>query len=260
MTPSSGRLRLFLSFFFSKTDSSCMLCPVRFCASAGTGGRTSALTAAHCDAERENDALPVWAARLKQLTESREVLVGVDAHTSGRCCQRGPRCLRSAAAFSEGSRLDTWLWAQICPGSGSEREGRGRGTPPVSPHLDCRDNDLNRDIPRAETTEQVLAAARPPSAHSPPQLCAKGKLSAPPGMLGLCRCSLLPAAMLTMTMRVMMLKAAESVIKQPQRRLMRVALCFCCGFALIWGVGGYNWSMLASCVRLVKEMHKNKMT
>lgn len=41
------------------------------------------------------------------------------------------------------SAIPNLSWLEISEGG----EGRGRGTPPVSPHLDCRDNDLNRDIP-----------------------------------------------------------------------------------------------------------------
>lgn len=55
----------------------------------------------------------------------------------------------------------------------------------------------------------------------------------------------------------------QSVIKQPQRRLVR----FACRFLLTRlrtegqeGWGKKNLIDVILCVRLVKEMHKNKMT
>lgn len=153
MTPSSARLRVFL--FFSRLT-------VRFWASVGTGGRTRAQTAAHCDAD---DACvsraPAW-------SSGSRVRGGVGVPAGLNCAPLDARRGRAAAAEAslQRSSLETWFRARIYPESGSGRqrrgeegregEGRGRGTPPVSPHLDCRDEDLNREIPAQKSPSRCL--------------------------------------------------------------------------------------------------------
>lgn len=105
-----------LSLFFRLT--------LRFWASAGTGGRTRAQTAAHCDADDACvSCTSAW-------SSSGSRVRGGWLSFWADCAPLDARCGRGPASYMYRSSLDTWLRARICPDSGSGRQRRGGDAAP----------------------------------------------------------------------------------------------------------------------------------